>query len=131
MKKSKLTDKTQSSNRCRGSQLTRKQSNKFKIGICGSLENDYCFKKLKQNNIKSFHGFIESTVGKNLTITQVDNLYLRTKGKVTEKMSIHGSERSIIHYGQNRKSFRIFGYYNSDAYFIITRIDPNHKTHKS
>lgn len=102
----------------------------FKFALTGSLDNEFCFKKLKPNHIKEFHKFIEEILSKRLTISQVDKLFLRTKGKVIEKAYIFGKERDIIHYGKNNSSFRIHGYLNDDGYFVICKIDPNHRVHK-
>ncbi|MGV8957632.1 MAG6450 family protein [Lactococcus lactis] len=102
----------------------------FKFALTGSLDNEFCFKKLKPNHIKEFHKFIDEILSKRLTISQVDKLFLRTKGKVIEKEQIFGKERDILHYGKNNSSFRIHGYLNDDGYFVICKIDPNHKVHK-
>lgn len=114
-----------------GTKLTDRTQFPFKVAIDYSLENNYCFKDLKTDGIKSFHRFIESTVGQQLTISEVDNLYLRTKGGRSEKRNVHGQERAIMHYGKDRKKFRVFGYYNQKGYFVLSRIDPKHNTHKS
>lgn len=124
----KLTDKNKSDKK--GTQLTNIKTKPFKIAICGSLENKFSFNELNNRTIKQFHKFIEETIGKNLTITEVDKQYLRTKGNIKEEKNVHGGKRDIMHYGKDRNSFRIFGYYNKDAYFTITRLDPKHKTHK-
>lgn len=114
-----------------GSQLTRKAQFPFKVAIDYSLDNKFCFKDLKPLGIKSFHNFIESTVGEGLTISEVDDLYLRKKGKPTDKTKVHGEVRDVMHYGKDRKKFRVFGYYNQSGYFVLSRIDQNHDTHKS
>ncbi len=98
----------------------------FKISICEQLDNRYCFKDLNREALKSLHAFIDETVGKKLTISQTEDLFLRTKGQVVQ--NING--RDLIHFGKNRNPFRIFGYYNSDGYFNIIRIDPKHNTNK-
>lgn len=110
-----------------GSPLVYVKNSPFKIAICEQLDNNFCFKDLKNSDIKHLHKFIDETIGKNLTISKVDKLYLRTKGQIQQEIS----GREVIHYGKNNQPFRIFGYYNSDGYFNITRIDPKHKTHKS
>ncbi len=107
-----------------GSPLTSPKKCLFKIAICEQLDNNFCFKHLKSGDLKAFHSFIDETVGKQLTISEVDKLFLRTRGSV--KQEVNGKE--VIHYGKDRKPFRVFGYYNSDSYFVITRIDPKHKT---
>lgn len=124
----KLTDKNKSYEK--GTQLTSRNTKIFKIAICGSLENNFEFKQLDNRGIKQFHKFIEETIGKKLTITEVDKQYLRTKGTIKEERFVHGKKRDIMHYGKDKNPFRIFGYYNTDSYFTITRIDPKHKTHK-
>ncbi|MEW4353817.1 MAG6450 family protein [Streptococcus pneumoniae] len=105
-----------------------KNTNKeFKISICEQLDNGYSFKNLTKESLKNLHTFIDETVGKNLTISKTEKLYLRTKGEV--KQTIAG--REVIHFGKDMKAFRIFGYYNNDGYFNITRIDFKHNTNKS
>ncbi|MCW0945145.1 MULTISPECIES: MAG6450 family protein [Streptococcus] len=122
-----LTDKKRVSSE-KGTRLTNsKNETLFKLAICEQLDNNFCFKDLKNPDIKHLHKFIDETIGKNLTISIVDKLYLRTKGQIQQE--ING--RDVIHYGKDNQPFRIFGYYNSDGYFNITRIDPKHKTHKS
>lgn len=106
--------------------LANLKSLEFKLAISEQLENKYCFKDLRPSDIKIFHNFLDETVGKKLTITEVDSLFLRTKGG--PKQEING--RDVVHYGKGRQSFRIFGYYNQDGYFTITRIDPRHKINK-
>ncbi|MBN2959205.1 MAG: hypothetical protein JTJ17_06050 [Streptococcus gordonii] len=122
-----LTDKKRAPSK-QGTRLTNsKNETPFKLAICEQLDNKFCFKNLTSEDIKSLHRFIDDTVGKSLTISKVDNLFLRTKGTVTQ--NING--RDVVHYGKNNNPFRIFGYYNQDGYFNITRIDPKHKTNKS
>lgn len=112
------------------SRLTNNDNLKFRMAISGSLNGKYSIKNLKEGDIKHFHKFIEETVGKELTITQVDKLFLRTKGKISEKEDVHGRKREIIHYGKDRNPFRIFGYYDDNGYFVIYKIDPKHRIHK-
>lgn len=119
----KLTNKAKSPS-MGGSPLTSSKNYLFKIAICEQLDNNFCFKHLKSGDLRAFHSFIDETVGRQLTISEVDKLFLRTRGSV--KQEVNGKE--VIHYGKDRKPFRVFGYYNSDSYFVITRIDPKHKT---
>lgn len=109
--------------------LDTRKSIKFKVAITDKLDNNYCFKTLNSNHIKSFHRFLNDTVNKGLSISQVDDLYKRKKGP-KEEIKIKGSKFELIHLGKDLKSFRIFGYYNPDNYFVVTKIDPKHKTHK-
>lgn len=126
----KLTNETESPTR--GSALVRAQGAKFKIGIQESLSKNFCFSDLNGGRpIKDWHRFIEETVGKKLTISEVDTMLLRTKGPVSDECEVHGIKRRILHYGKDRSSFRVHGYYNDDGYFIIHKIDPNHKVNKA
>lgn len=99
----------------------------FKIAIDDCLENGYSFGKIKRQGLKDFDKFIKETIGKNLTISQVDESFLRIKGPVKSKEKIHGIEREVVHYGKDRKPFRMHGYYNENGYFVLTHIDPEHK----
>ena len=81
---------------------------------------------MKPADLRALHNFISQTIGEKLTITEVDKLYLRTKGGVRQDIN----NEDVIHYGKDRTQFRVFGYYNSENYFNITRIDPKHKTNK-
>ena len=64
-------------------------------------------------------------------MTDVENTYMRTHKKPLEKEMINGEMQNVIHLGKDRTAFRIFGYYNTDDYFCIHRIDPNHQFYKS
>lgn len=102
---------------------------KFKILLNKQLENNFGFDKLHcSNGNKEFHNFLNNTIDKGLSISEVDKLFRRTKGK-SESIIIQGQEKELIHYGKDRKAFRIFGYYDNE-YFVLTKIDTNHKTHK-
>ncbi|MBS7203040.1 MAG: hypothetical protein KH029_02575 [Haemophilus parainfluenzae] len=128
----KLTDKTDKGNSEPSLLLTNRNSILFRMSIEHSLENGYDFKKLNSNSLKDLHTFIENTIGKNLTISEVEQLFLRTKGDVFSNEVINGLKRKIIHFGKDRNSFRIHGYYNeqNNFYFVICKIDPNHKVNK-
>lgn len=108
--------------------LLNKKSIKFKVAITDQLDNRYCFKLLNNTHIKSFHRFLDETVNKGLSISDVDKLYRRTKGP-KESIKVHNQKFELIHLGKDQKPFRIFGYYNPDNYFVITKIDPKHKVH--
>jgi hypothetical protein len=128
----KLTDRTDEENSEPSLLLTNRNSISFRMSIEHSLENGYDFKKLNSSSLKNLHSFIENTIGKNLTISEVEKLFLRTKGDVFSNEVINGLERKIIHFGKDRHSFRIHGYYNekNNFYFVICKIDPNHKVNK-
>jgi hypothetical protein len=114
-----------------GSFLDRK-SMKFRFCIQECLDNKYCFKKMDKGSLKELDKFIAETAGKNLSITEVDKLFLRTKGRGSnyEEVEINGIKREVYHYGKDQNPFRVFGYYNEDGYLVIYRIDPKHKSHK-
>lgn len=115
----------------KGTKLANYKSNKFKIALGTELDNRFCFKSKKPGKITDgLHKFLLNTVYKDLSITQVDQLYLRTKGPVKEKMKTSNSQLEILHYGFNNSQFRIFGFYDNNGYFNITKIDIDHKTHK-
>lgn len=113
-----------------GSVLTNNKDKKFMICISEPLDNKFNFKKLNPEAIKSFQRFVDKTVGENLTISKVEQLYLRTKGKPKRIEMVNGVKREIYHFGKDMNPFRIFGYYKVDGYFNITKIDPNHKFDK-
>lgn len=125
---SKLTNSNTA--KTKGSTLSRRTNKEFQIVIKKQLDNRYCFKDLKENNLKEFHKFLDETVEKDLTISEVESLFLRNKGG-KEFISIGDEEFQLVHFGKNRTKFRVFGYYDIDTNFVLTRIDPNHKTHKS
>ncbi len=106
-----------------------KKTVKFKILINSILDKNYSFTNLKNNNgHKELDNFIRNTVGKSLTISEVDKLYRRTQGP-KDSIKINDTDFELVHYGQNNKAFRIFGYY-LNGYFILKRLDCNHETHK-
>ena len=57
----KLTNSNQES--FQGERLANVKQMPFKVSIEHSLTNNFCFKDLKQADIKVFHKFIEDTVG--------------------------------------------------------------------
>lgn len=124
----KLTDKT-THDKPQTVRLTKPEVS-FKIALENKIDKGYCFSKLKEKHLKNFQEFLDQTVYKNLTISEVDKLFLRTKGKVKSVQNICGVKRDVVHYGKSRKPFRIHGYYNGDGYFVIYKIDPSHDVHK-
>lgn len=113
----------------KGTRLDKRQVT-FKIALENDLHNDYSFRQLKGDSIKNFQRFLDETVYKGLTITQVDSLYLRTKGPVKESCEINGEKRDIVHYGKDRNPLRVHGYFNEKNYFVIYKIDPKHNVHR-
>ena len=102
----------------------------FRISIDVALANGFEFKDMTNANVKEFHRFLSDTVYKRLTISQVDEEFLRKRG-MADAPPIKYGDIELIHYGKDASSFRLFGYYNSDGYFSVCRIDGKHRTHKS
>lgn len=100
----------------------------FVIAISRQLDNKFCFKDLKQLDLRPLHNFLEKTVAKQLTILAVDGLYMRAKDS-TRSIEINGGEYQVVHFGIDNDPFRIFRYFAPDGYFHLTRIDPRHNTH--
>jgi hypothetical protein len=100
--------------------LTRVQSMPFKLCFQKPLDSQFSFKKMKQSGIRDLHNFIENTIGKGLSISDVDKLYLRKRG-------IGLSDE--VHYGRDRHSFRIHGQF-IESHFVVSKIDCNHDVNK-
>ncbi len=114
----------------RGIPLVRTQNKRFRLTISINLDKNYCFQKLNKEDLKQLDNFISETVGKDLSISEVDTLFLRNKGPVKTSETIKGKKRDVVHYGKDKKAFRIHGFYNDDGYFVIYQIDAKHKKHK-
>jgi len=87
-----------------------------------SLESGFCFKDLQKREIKAFNSFINKTVGNDLTVQEVNKQYGRKRDS-NDKIDDH----QVYHYSISKKS-RIHGYLK-EGYFVICRIDPNHRVH--
>lgn len=124
----KLTDKT-APDKLQAKRLIKAEV-VFKVALEDNIDKKYCFSKLKENHIKTFQRFLDQTVYKQLTISETDNLFLRTKGNKKCMQKIGGIEREVVHYGKDRNPFRVHGYFNNDGYFVIYKIDPGHNVHK-
>ena len=104
-----------------------KETAKFKLSFEEKLDNGYELKDLKHNQPEEFHRFVAETVYKGLTISKVDELFLRKSGDAPR---IKRGDNDLLHYGKAGNPFRLFGYYNTDGYFVVCRIDAGHNTHK-
>lgn len=102
----------------------------FRITIAVELENGYEIKDMNPEHVKELHRFVQDTVYKGLTISEVDEMYLRKEGLSDAPPVKYKGSVELLHYGKARKAFRIYGYYNADNYFVVCRIDGGHKTHK-
>ena len=112
----------------KGTKLSRKEL-KFRVVFEVKLDNGFELKDMTPKHVQDFHRFLSDTVYKGLTISQVDELFLRKEGlSDAPPVKSHGEE--LVHYGKAANPFRIFGYYNSNGYFVICRIDGAHKTNK-
>lgn len=111
------------------SALTKKEL-PFRISFETSLDNGYELKDMRLSHIKEFHRFVTETIYKKLTISQVDKLYLRKRGLSSKIPKTLHENIELIHYGKSNNPFRLFGYYNQDAYFVVCRIDGGHDTHQ-
>lgn len=117
------------SNEANAQPLVRIREQTFLISIERQLERKFCFNELDVRSAKKLHNFIDETIGNGLSISAVDKSYLRTKGGRSEVRTINGVETEVFHYGKDRDSFRLFGYYNRN-YFVLLRIDCKHATHR-
>lgn len=107
-------------NKSNAKQLTTKTSVIFKILLEEKLYNNYDFTVLKgKGNMKSFQDFLYKLIGKSWA--DVEKLY----GRIDYENDKHNGEQ-IIHFGEDRKSFRLHGIKRDNKYFILLRIDPNH-----
>lgn len=127
----KLTELDVTKDTAKGVKLADLKERKFKLAFGTELENKFCFKTKDSKSVTSgLHKFLERTVYKGLTITEVDKLFLRTKGPVKSELPVKEGQLEIMHYGFNNAPFRLFGFYDMNGYFNITKIDPKHETHK-
>ena len=101
----------------------------FRISIETELANGYEIKDMTKENANDLHRFVTETVYKKLTVLEVDRLYLRKEGMSDAPPTLY-KDKELLHYGKARTTFRLFGYYNQDGYFVLCRIDGGHQTHK-
>lgn len=111
-------------------ELERAKEALFRMCFTEKLTNNYEVKDMHERDNKAFQKFLEDTVYKKLTISQVDDLYLRKQG-LGDAPPVKYGDMELLHYGKANSSFRLFGYYNKDRYFVICRIDGQHKTHRT
>ncbi len=102
----------------------------FKIGLTTKLDNGFSFKDLTNQELKKFDDFLKEIFNKNLTISQVDDMFKRTRG-TSDTITVDGIDYELVHLGKDRTPLRLFGYYNNQGYFILTAIDGSHSKHKS
>lgn len=121
--KKKLTKKTNAT----GASRLDTRSMPFRVAIEEQLENGYTFKDMTKDGLTHLHRFLEETVGKKQSITDVEKRFKRKGDGETVRRG--NEEYEVIHLGKNGNRFRIFGYY-SGTDFILLRIDQNHSVHK-
>lgn len=117
-------------NDSKGVKLPSLKDKPFKIAFEEKLSSGYEIKDMSKEHLKSLHTFISETIYRKLTISDVDKLFLRKEG-LSNAPTIKYGAHELSHYGKDRNPFRLFGYYNDDGYFVVIRIDGEHKTHRS
>lgn len=125
-----LTDKTNTDSDQNVHALTsdNRTSVRFKLAITDVLQNPYTFGEMKGREVKEFSVSLKKTVGRNMTISEVEHSFLRMAGPSGAKNieKINGEEQTTFHFDNGKRDFRVHGYYNEDGYFCIIRIDPHH-----
>lgn len=101
----------------------------FKVLFAGEAENGYDFKDCNPDQWHDIGNFLDRWVGKSLKDLQSSNSarYIDKKDKASDPYT--NDIKQMIHYKVTPKS-RIHGYYNNHGYFVIKRLDPDHKKHK-
>ncbi|MFC6179817.1 MAG6450 family protein [Lactiplantibacillus daowaiensis] len=101
----------------------------FKLAIETTLDHNFDFKHLKTQDSRQFNLFITKTVGRELSVTAVKPLFLRTGGPRGAKNIelINGVPCSVMHFSDGTRDFRIHGYYNMQGYLVVVRIDAHHQ----
>lgn len=110
-------------------ELERAKDSPFVMAFKVPLMNGYEIKDMRERDKKELQRFLEDTVYKGLTISQVDKLYLRKQG-LADAPPVKYKDMELYHYGKDNNPFRVFGYYDQNKYFIICRIDGKHNTHR-
>ena len=105
----------------------QRQVQKFKLSIEVMLDSRYDFKKLKPTDLRQLQLFIAKTIGRQLTVAQVETLYLRTNGGAKHHEQFDQGWYEMLHFSNGARDFRIHGFYNVDGYLVLTRIDPHHQ----
>ena len=102
--------------------LTNQRHSVFTLSLKYPLLKNYTFEELEKKNLKELQSFLNKV--SNMTVDQVDKLYKRKSDKHDIFM-----ESQINHY-EVTPSFRIHGIIENGQ-FIVLRLDPNHKVHKT
>jgi len=100
----------------------------FKLALESKLDRQFDFKKLKTQDIREFDRFLTKTIGRRLTVTEVETLFLRTTGPHGAKHfeQVNGIAQIVFHFSNGTRDFRVHGYYNQLGYLVVIRIDPHH-----
>ncbi len=104
----------------------------FKFAIVNKLDNGYDFKSLDLDGLKKFNNFVNDILEKKMTISQVEKTYMRKRFKPLVKRHIKEQDMDVkeIHLGKDQQKFRLFGYFNENNYFVLTKIDSKHDFNK-
>jgi len=101
----------------------------FKLILEAQLDRHFSFKQLKTQDSRQFDLFLTKTIGRGLTITETETLFLRTMGPHGAKHveQYNDVDQDVIHFSNGTRDFRVHGYYNHLGYFVLVRIDPHHQ----
>ncbi|WP_432784107.1 MAG6450 family protein [Mycoplasmopsis bovis] len=104
----------------------------FKFAIVNKLGNGYDFKSLDLDGLKKFNNFVNDILEKKMTISQVEKTYMRKRFKPLVKRHIEEQDMDVreIHLGKDQQKFRLFGYFNENNYFVLTKIDSKHSSNE-
>ena len=94
----------------------------FSLCFREKLFNGYTFKELKKEQLRDWQKFLD--IVSQLTFEQVERRYRRD----SDTTDTYGGEQ-IIHYWVS-ESFRVHGVIQN-AQFVVLRLDPNHRVHRS
>ena len=104
------------------STLTRYSDGIFRVAFVGQAKRGYDFGDCSSKDWHKLGKFLDKNVGK--PVKDVG----RNNSRGTDSNDKDPFGEPMLHYAYG-KSERLHGY-NKDGYFIVTRIDPNHKFHK-
>lgn len=105
--------------------LTGKNELPFILCFRDCLENGYTFKDLKPDDLRQFHSFLNKIAKQ--TITQVESS-CKCENDKNDK-AFDDDQIQMVHFRAGAR-LRIHGYYEGGL-FIVRRLDPQHKYHRS
>lgn len=117
-----MKNKALSSVAAKPEKLTSRTAVPFLMVFSDRLERNYTLDTMSPRDLKAFQRFLDKVV--NMSVDEVEKSFLRDPDHQDKFHS-----RQVYHYGVT-DTFRIHGYYGSDAMFHVLRIDPKHEYHK-